>query len=1488
MHHSKSLLLSAMSIACLVAPLFAHSDEDCIVVGVDAATIQEAIDLASSTGRTILVPPGTYSEQLETPGLFGETFTIRSQVPGSKVILESLDSDPVINQVVVEGGDTLSLTDFRVTSAGIGIFGNSGSNVVLASCELENNYSAVSLNFSSSLTATDCTFRGNGGYFYYGPAIHSKYSPVVLEGCEFIDNGGNPEFESSTQLGGALYIEGGSIFATDCLFRGNSAERSFESGDGFNVCEGGAVFVKDLTDFSRFFNCNFDANQVIANIPFQFGNSAFGASLAVRGLETEFNIESCTFQNGLARFSVSGGYGSGPSEILIEGTLGSSVNFIGNIVENSQIEYLDLSQNFIDPSNSSGVQVRSDELRIVSSTFRNLPARGLSVWNTSSDGDVSLLGSDFVNCGTVVLEVPSTCSGCEFTGTALASSGDVTSCSFERITPDQALFGNALTIFGSDPVIVAGCSFHQIGSDYVFGSAEYTISETTVCGNSAVPFNAGASWANGGGNRIEGGPGGSVPCPEAVTRLVPGEYDSIDAALLSANNGDMIRVGSGTFQENVDLRGFGNIILAGDDAALTRLEPSVPGAVVRIDGGLATIRNLTISGGSPGIQLDSGVLQLAFAQLVGNTGDSGSALQVKSGAVAALENVAFDANIANSDGGAIDVRSEGSLSVINSTFSANISDGSGGAIHAADGVLEVEIIGCAFDSNIALGNGGALRLGASGSATCTGTTFTSNEGGRFGGAASVVSCQFDGCTFTANSADEIGGAVRSDGSSRLIGCSLFSNTAQRAGGLAGTAVETFVDQFDSCGNTGGDWFGNILDLEGVPLFCSSDCNGNGVDDAEEIAAGLATDCNANGFIDACEDLADLDQNGVPDACDPTLGESVLVVERERINGLPASSVDVLVRPLYRDPMNAHDILILDPASGGQILPVRPDGTGGYGVVASRPGSDFEGCCLDGSFPVCINNGPAGGEQLVYARGDVLIAHDDKDTGLYDEEFLLYYGCDAPAGQGAPEAITDYDLAPESEFLLAHEYLPESDGALAGDGIKSNSRTKGQGVLGLRRPDALSARTGGRRGSGQGGAGPYPGVDAEDLFDHAVVDVAVGDFDGDGSEDLVVLDQTNSFLVLRNFTGLADYIDDEGRLVPSGATWGPPINYAIDSTPLAVVSGDFVDDPNTTEDDGLDDLALLVDEGGAKQLWMIGSTGPNTLVLLGVYADLGDTCELGVLSTGLGGRDIALVAQTFPSGMAYLDYVAVDSTDSTTLITGYQALQNGVVTGLSTSKINEGGSPREVAAVLLNRGSDSALHVLELSARPTFQLPSADECVDAVEVSVGERLFVTEGATSSDAPLDPACWSDDEQEPSNDIWFRWVAPYSGDAIVSTCGTANFDTWLVAYENSCAGATIACNDQNLECGGNTSRMEFEVLEGETYLLRVGGWQEGAAGSGSLVITLALGPADLNADGTVDAADLTILLAAWDQSGLADINLDGIVDGADLTLLLSAWSD
>lgn len=49
-----------------------------------------------------------------------------------------------------------------------------------------------------------------------------------------------------------------------------------------------------------------------------------------------------------------------------------------------------------------------------------------------------------------------------------------------------------------------------------------------------------------------------------------------------------------------------------------------------------------------------------------------------------------------------------------------------------------------------------------------------------------------------------------------------------------------------------------------------------------------------------------------------------------------------------------------------------------------------------------------------------------------------------------------------------------------------------------------------------------------------------------------------------------------------------------------------------------------------------------------------------------------------------------------------------------------------------------------------------------------------------------------------------------------------------------------------------------------------------------------ADINRDGTVGPADLSVLLGSWGSGGAADLNGNGAVGADDLSILLAAWGD
>ena len=72
----------------------------------------------------------------------------------------------------------------------------------------------------------------------------------------------------------------------------------------------------------------------------------------------------------------------------------------------------------------------------------------------------------------------------------------------------------------------------------------------------------------------------------------------------------------------------------------------------------------------------------------------------------------------------------------------------------------------------------------------------------------------------------------------------------------------------------------------------SDCNGNGLSDAHDIADGTSEDCTANGIPDECE--ADCNGNGIADGCDIASGTS----QDRNGNGVPGECEPELISDTY--------------------------------------------------------------------------------------------------------------------------------------------------------------------------------------------------------------------------------------------------------------------------------------------------------------------------------------------------------------------------------------------------------------------------------------------------------------------------------------------------------------------------------------------------------------------------------------------------------------
>lgn len=136
------------------------------------------------------------------------------------------------------------------------------------------------------------------------------------------------------------------------------------------------------------------------------------------------------------------------------------------------------------------------------------------------------------------------------------------------------------------------------------------------------------------------------------------------------------------------------------------------------------------------------------------------------------------------------------------------------------------------------------------------------------------------------------------------------------------------------------------------------------------------------------------------------------------------------------------------------------------------------------------------------------------------------------------------------------------------------------------------------------------------------------------------------------------------------------------------------------------------------------------------------------------------------------------------------------------------------------------------------------------------------------------------------WYLFSVPRTSKSVTIEV-SADFGAVYWLYEvSTCANPDFVDLVPNTACPGATT---FVLPQGEYAIRMIDGYGflstcELSHYTLSVSCTCA---GDINADGTVDGADLGLLLGAWDtEGGAADLNASGTVNGADLGLLLGAW--
>lgn len=153
-----------------------------------------------------------------------------------------------------------------------------------------------------------------------------------------------------------------------------------------------------------------------------------------------------------------------------------------------------------------------------------------------------------------------------------------------------------------------------------------------------------------------------------------------------------------------------------------------------------------------------------------------------------------------------------------------------------------------------------------------------------------------------------------------------------------------------------------------------------------------------------------------------------------------------------------------------------------------------------------------------------------------------------------------------------------------------------------------------------------------------------------------------------------------------------------------------------------------------------------------------------------------------------------------------------------------------------RNAAATVAALCLCALPALAQPANNDCLNAIPIADGVTAFSTVGATT-DGPANPLCLvAGDGGQTYHDIWYEYNASCDGELVISTCGTVNYDSDLVIYQGCDCGALtfLACNDDGDGCAGFSSLLATEVTANTCYLIRVGGWNAGDQGSGTISIT------------------------------------------------------
>ena len=130
-------------------------------------------------------------------------------------------------------------------------------------------------------------------------------------------------------------------------------------------------------------------------------------------------------------------------------------------------------------------------------------------------------------------------------------------------------------------------------------------------------------------------------------------------------------------------------------------------------------------------------------------------------------------------------------------------------------------------------------------------------------------------------------------------------------------------------------------------------------------------------------------------------------------------------------------------------------------------------------------------------------------------------------------------------------------------------------------------------------------------------------------------------------------------------------------------------------------------------------------------------------------------------------------------------------------------------------------------------PDNNDCSGAIEIFDGDTGIDNNLATTTGPALVDDCTTQTDPQIFNDLYYSYTATCDGTVTLSTCSQFDVDTIIALYD-ACDGTQLACNDDATGCTGFTSELAYDMTAGDSVIVRVGSWSEGATGTGVLSIS------------------------------------------------------